>query len=1245
MTDCCLFVCMRPRTYQRLINDIYHQHRNNRYDDAISPSESKIRRLIDYVSTYPNKLRLVTTKLDRLFLKFLANGSIGFTLLTVEIYRVMLHQFYHLQLTYLLEPHVNFILLQCIQSRRVVYLRAAAVLMKDCVKYSAFSTNLSFFASVLELCDAMHEDHGESQENRTYSFIGFTMLISLLKVLHHFPAWMETFFDHICGTIYRGLVACGATRFRGGGGEHSQRNRDNSVAALLHGRSLYAYIMKTLPRTLEDLCWKALQRLCATHSLSTVHAVVNYMCLALETSQITVSSKLSIQTLTIITLAYEDFSGMEYLLENALLDYVVYRLNDGKGSRQSMATTAPDQHQRSATTGGGGSAPFSTTDYHFLHVGSKQRIQQAGERLSLLQDVVNVLQIWRDNHKVLTAKSKRSSATRQMISLESFVYLVRSLLHVQAYLLSQYPCLLSMDLFAPVEQASTDVLAGLAVSVRALPTKLRPPPIPPNDTTDPPTDDAAVMAARNSDEATVCALLQTMYRLTQALAMTCAPLGTNVSLLWDQLLATMQRIEDERFVGVYHNNKTIAMFRVHGLFLCQLLAQAVPLSVPSIQLSTLMTTHGGGPTTATGQTLVSDYAWDLLHRWLVDARHWEELRHVLLTMLKLVGVAAPAIRQLLHAHVNTTLSASTAGTWNIPVFQTVMATDGATATAIATAAAASSRTPPFTFFPFSLKQMHFLHSVLFDHLEVMGAGLSALRVVVWSRWLQTMLSLYGEYEVLLSLPVVLTLLQEAEHVWDVDPATTAATVPPPVSPSMAAEPAGQAPTATTNEAPTDGAVPAEADTAAVQEDAAAPVDASQPPSDAAAAATAAVTAAAAATAASQAARLQAQRETHRRYLRAFAVHYFSLLAHGFQIPALTTLLQQWQQQHGDTAAAVFPAPIVVNIDDGRLTIDEEVLRHEYAQQSTATGPGSPLAPAQLPPVRPLNTAEIMRKLLAHPRFQPLALHVTRAFEQSFVPFSDEYVSDLVDTSSVFGGRAASRSRAASFASQHPDGGGGDGDVGAGRSRATSRASSTASHRTPGKILTQNASFASTAHGGSHAAMLPDGVPRMPGTRSVASAHTAMTHATHATHTTHATTHVPVRTTIHQLAFATGPAAAAASASHEGLAVVETFLSDQHAYPAMSFPYKTRVWKDAFLGGVADMERLRGVEDVVRYLDDLVDDDTSLDDPGPMILADQLMLTADDEAARWAASPSPDEAPASPSFMSWLPTFLEQSFSS
>ncbi len=169
------------------------------------------------------------------------------------------------------------------------------------------------------------------------------------------------------------------------------------------------------------------------------------------------------------------------------------------------------------------------------------------------------------------------------------------------------------------------------------------------------------------------------------------------------------------------------------------------------------------------------------------------------------------------------------------------------------------------------------------------------------------------------------------------------------------------------------------------------------------------------------------------------------------------------------------------------------------------------------------------------------------------------MSDLVETSSVFGARTPTvRSRAASFAArqsitQAPEGL--DAATPVTRSRANSRTSVT-SHRTPGKILSQLSSHSLTSQ---HAHMLlPNGelVGKAPGTRSVASQHTT----SHTVKSNATTSAQQVKTTIHQQ-----------SGSLEGLASIEMFLDDAHTYPAMSFPYKTRMWKNAFMQGVMEME--------------------------------------------------------------------------
>ena len=61
MTDCCLLVCCRPRSYKRLLKDAYPINTTAAAD--IKPHESRLTKLIDYLNLYPRKIPLLCQQL------------------------------------------------------------------------------------------------------------------------------------------------------------------------------------------------------------------------------------------------------------------------------------------------------------------------------------------------------------------------------------------------------------------------------------------------------------------------------------------------------------------------------------------------------------------------------------------------------------------------------------------------------------------------------------------------------------------------------------------------------------------------------------------------------------------------------------------------------------------------------------------------------------------------------------------------------------------------------------------------------------------------------------------------------------------------------------------------------------------------------------------------------------------------------------------------------------------------------
>lgn len=139
MTDCCLCVCFRPRTYKRLIKDVFQSNYQYRNELILQHfSKGKYERLIQYMVNYPSKLSLILMKLESKFVKFYLRHEISQLLLVIEIMKGVIQDYSKRSLQHLLETHLLFFINESLQTKEIVLLQAITLLLKECIKYQVF---------------------------------------------------------------------------------------------------------------------------------------------------------------------------------------------------------------------------------------------------------------------------------------------------------------------------------------------------------------------------------------------------------------------------------------------------------------------------------------------------------------------------------------------------------------------------------------------------------------------------------------------------------------------------------------------------------------------------------------------------------------------------------------------------------------------------------------------------------------------------------------------------------------------------------------------------------------------------------------------------------------------------------------------------------------------------------------------------------------------------------------------------
>eukprot|EP01031_Cornospumella_fuschlensis_P023801 gene23801-28825_t len=255
--------CVHVKTYQRLLRDLYKPREFDRCDIRIAINHGKIEDLVQYANNYPQKLRMILDTLGTQFLSSCMKHEYGYVVLSLEIFRSLLLAYQAQRLSYLLEPHLNFVFKAVIESRNALYLKSAVPLLKVCIDHNVFSQDLDFFMSLLQLVEENTSlppslDPTEDQEQRI-PYIPFTILVSLLPVLKTHPSLYSTLFPRVARSILITLTSSLLS---------SSFTHDLlTIDTLSHEKSVVASILHKLrssrpPVTFEEVGWKGWKDVC-----------------------------------------------------------------------------------------------------------------------------------------------------------------------------------------------------------------------------------------------------------------------------------------------------------------------------------------------------------------------------------------------------------------------------------------------------------------------------------------------------------------------------------------------------------------------------------------------------------------------------------------------------------------------------------------------------------------------------------------------------------------------------------------------------------------------------------------------------------------------------------------------------------------------------------------------------------------------------------------------------------------------
>jgi hypothetical protein len=197
MTECCLFVCCRPSTSSRLISSLYPKDTTG-YEEKLVPL--KLKRLIEYILSYPKKLKQICEILERNIVDDYRHDRIGYVLIGMETFRGICKECSFQ--TDILET-VDIYLIRCFNllfsSQNIKYLELAYPIFLDYTDCNVETSFSHFLPPILQLCQPFSSSSSSSSEK---ILLGLKYLYRIIGILtpssgeleKHLPTFLPLFF-------------------------------------------------------------------------------------------------------------------------------------------------------------------------------------------------------------------------------------------------------------------------------------------------------------------------------------------------------------------------------------------------------------------------------------------------------------------------------------------------------------------------------------------------------------------------------------------------------------------------------------------------------------------------------------------------------------------------------------------------------------------------------------------------------------------------------------------------------------------------------------------------------------------------------------------------------------------------------------------------------------------------------------------------------------------------------------------
>eukprot|EP00981_Chlorochromonas_danica_P004962 scaffold988_cov165-Ochromonas_danica.AAC.64 len=447
----------------------------------------------------------------------------------METFRTLLRKYHSINLSYMLEGHLNFILRSAISSYDLAYLKAAAKLLKDCIRLDVLVTQLDFIDALLDLCEdpALIPMGNELNKNgvpepsgrqcNPIRFMGFTILTALLKMLPRRSYYLDNRLLRILSIIFVVLASNGSQV------KVHERNLDNELT-----RSAQAFeIMDNaafIPTTLDELGWKAWQTLCGAADPPLLQKIVLLLCEKMLEGKWSFCTSFSFDLFFILTASAKSNGTTAFMrMPDTFLTFLQAHFTGQQVVFHRMEEKA-------------------AASRCVVRDGSEHMLRDRLLRLRDVDDGLHFLSLW----------LMQSSSSEEIVTIESLLNAVEKLLEIVAEVIKSVPGVVHYGVL--VEDLLSRLPADPCLSrVYALPM-----PIP-------------LYLDDKREEKAASDLLVLLGQLVSRLGKRVARIGAGLQIVCDALLSMQTSIAQQRFVGTIEENILLQHFRCCGAFFMQVL--------------------------------------------------------------------------------------------------------------------------------------------------------------------------------------------------------------------------------------------------------------------------------------------------------------------------------------------------------------------------------------------------------------------------------------------------------------------------------------------------------------------------------------------------------------------------------------------------------------------------------------------------------------------------------------------------